>query len=85
MLIMHIFSCRMKIVVALVAEIVKMYPNLYGTYALWACDPLKYKMDKSMLILSISVYMGESIRMKRVNNLETLQFQVICQLLPSLA
>ena len=28
------------------------------------CDPLKYKMDNSVLILS--TYMGESIRMKRV-------------------
>ena len=28
------------------------------------CDPLKYKMEKSVLI--VSIYMGKSIRMKRV-------------------
>ena len=30
------------------------------------CDPLKYKIDNSKLI--VSIWMGESIRMKRVNS-----------------
>ena len=45
------------------------------TYVMQACDTLKYKMDKSMLILSIC--MGESIRMKRVIILETFIFKAV--------
>ena len=37
---------------------------------IFTCDPLKYKMDNS--ILNVSMCMGKSTRMKRVNNVLTL-------------